>query len=101
MGHRQVAELARESVELGPAQGVAIGLEEQRGVIDVFAVKESRQHQGIGSAIIANLLARVKKLGVRRMETMVRWNNWQLLQFLEYVGFRPSTRLNLERRLSS
>jgi ribosomal protein S18 acetylase RimI-like enzyme len=75
------------------------GIDEPRGVIDVFAVKEARQHEGIASAVMAFLLARVRKLGVRRMETLVRWNNWPLLQFLEYTGFRPSARLNLERRL--
>ena len=75
------------------------GIDEPRGVIDVFAVRESQQHKAIGSAIMAFLLARVRKLNVRHMETLSRWNNWPLLQFYEYVGFRPSFRVNLEWRL--
>lgn len=76
------------------------GIDEPRGVIDVLAVQESRQHMGIGSAVIAFLLARVRKLNVQHMETLVRWNNWPLLEFYEYVGFRPSSRLNLEWQLN-
>ncbi len=72
------------------------GIDETRGVIDVIAVKEAHQHQGVASAIVANLLQRVRALNVGQMETLVRWNNWPLLRFLEYVGFRPSTRLSLE-----
>jgi GNAT superfamily N-acetyltransferase len=75
------------------------GIDEPRGVIDVLAVSETRQHQGAGSAIVAFLLERVRKLNVRHMETLTRWNNWPLLQFYEYVGFRPSHRFSLEWRL--
>lgn len=76
------------------------GIDEPRGVIDIFAVQEARQHSGIGSAIIASLLARIRKVNVRHMETLVRWNNWPLQEFYEYVGFRPSSRINLELRLN-
>ena len=76
------------------------GIDEPRGVIDVFAVREARQHHGIGSAIIAFLLARVHKLNIRCMETLVRWNHWALLEFYEHVGFRPSSRLNLECQMN-
>jgi GNAT superfamily N-acetyltransferase len=84
---------------LGSLYRGEFGIDEPRGVIDVLAVRESRQHQGIGSAIMAFLLERVRKLNVRHMETLSRWNNWPLLQFYEYVGFRPSSRFNLEWRL--
>jgi GNAT superfamily N-acetyltransferase len=84
---------------LGSLYRGEFGIDEPRGVIDVFAVRESQQHKGIGSAIMAFLLARVRKLNVRHMETLSRWNNWPLLQFYEYVGFRPSSRVNLEWRL--
>jgi ribosomal protein S18 acetylase RimI-like enzyme len=93
-----VAELdgAVAGVVVGSLFGGEFGIEETRGVIDFLAVKASRQHHGIGSAIFTHLLERVNRLGVPRMETLVRWNNWPLLRFFEYVGFRPSTRLSLE-----
>jgi ribosomal protein S18 acetylase RimI-like enzyme len=77
------------------------GIDDPRGVIDVLAVREARQHSGMGSAIVAFLLARLRKLNVRQMETLVRWNNWPLLEFYDYVGFRPSARLALELQLNS
>lgn len=90
---------AVEGFMLGSLYRGEFGIDEPRGVIDALAVRESRQHQGIGSGIMAFLLERVRKLNVRHMETLVRWNNWPLLQFYEYVGFRPSARFNLEWRL--
>jgi ribosomal protein S18 acetylase RimI-like enzyme len=87
---------ALAGVMIGSLFGGEFGINETRGVIDFLAVRESRQHHGIGSAIFSNLLERLNHLGVTRMETLVRWNNWPLLRFFEYVGFRPSTRLGLE-----
>ncbi|MBI3993089.1 MAG: GNAT family N-acetyltransferase [Candidatus Lambdaproteobacteria bacterium] len=75
------------------------GIQQTRGVIDSFSVRESARHQSVGSAMIEDLLSRSHKAGIRQMETIVRWNNWELLQFFEYVGFRPSSRVNLELRL--
>jgi GNAT superfamily N-acetyltransferase len=76
------------------------GIDITRGVIDSFAVREAFHHQGIGSAVMGHLLERVRKLKVTQMETLVRWNHWEILQFLEYVGFRPSARINLEWRFA-
>ena len=75
------------------------GIEVTRGVIDSFGVGESFRHAGVASAIMSFLLQRVNKLGVTQMETLCRWNNWELLRFFEYVGFRPSPRINLEWRV--
>jgi predicted N-acetyltransferase YhbS len=75
------------------------GIDEVRGVIDAFAVREAFRHRGVASALMAFLLERAERLGVRQMETLCRWNDWELLQFFEYVGFRPRPRINLEWRV--
>jgi predicted N-acetyltransferase YhbS len=75
------------------------GIDDIRGVIDSFAVREKFHHRGIASVLVAHLLERLKTLGVKQMETLCRWNDWDLLRFFEYVGFRPSFRINLEQRL--
>jgi len=87
---------AVKGIMLGSLFRGEFGIEETRGVIDILAVKEAYQHQGVASAIIINLLERVRHLNVSKMETLVRWNNWPLLRFLDYVGFRPSGRVSLE-----
>lgn len=77
------------------------GIDITRGVIDSFGVKEEFRHRGVASAIMEYLLGLVNRSGVTQMETLCRWNEWELLQFFEYVGFRPSARINLERPLTA
>jgi ribosomal protein S18 acetylase RimI-like enzyme len=74
------------------------GIQFSRGVIDTLGVRERFQHQGIASALLQHLLGWLQERGVTQMETLCRWNDWELLRFFEYVGFRPSTRINLEWR---
>lgn len=71
------------------------GIDEVRGVIDSFAVREKFRHQGVASALLESLLDWLREARVTRIETLCRWNDWELLQFFEYVGFRPSSRIDL------
>ena len=75
------------------------GIDDPRGVIDSFAVTPAARHRGVASGLVIALVERWKPKGVSRMETLCRWNDWELLRFFERVGFRPSARLNLERHL--
>lgn len=71
------------------------GIEEKRGVIDSFAVREKHRHKGVASALLESLLDWLREAGATRIETLCRWNDWELLHFFEYVGFRPSSRIDL------
>ena len=71
------------------------GIEEMRGVIDSFAVREKFRHQGVASALLESLLDWLRGAGAARIETLCRWNDWELLRYFEYVGFRPSSRIGL------
>ncbi len=75
------------------------GIPTRRGVIDSFAVRERDRHQGVGSALMEHLMEWLRQREVTQMETLCHWNEWALLQFFEYAGFRPSARLNLEWRI--
>lgn len=74
------------------------GIDAPRGVIDSFGVKEKLRHHGVASTLLEGLLTWLQESKVDHVETLCRWNDWELLQFFEYVGFRPSSRLNLEWR---
>lgn len=76
------------------------GIDEARGVIDSFAVRLSFRHRGVASAMLAALTDLAEGKGVRQVETLCRWNDWELLRFFEYAGFRPTPRINLELRIA-
>ncbi|MFI5400967.1 MAG: GNAT family N-acetyltransferase [SAR324 cluster bacterium] len=76
------------------------GIAEVRGVVESIGVAEAHRGSGVGSSLIAELRDRAVLLGATRMETLCHWDQWELLRFFAYIGFRPSPRLNLELRLT-
>jgi ribosomal protein S18 acetylase RimI-like enzyme len=76
------------------------GINEARGVVESIGVAEAYRGSGAASALVAELRDRAAGLGATRMETLCHWDQWELLRFFAYIGFRPSPRLNLELRLA-
>ena len=95
-----VAEL--QGVVAGFAVGAVcrgdFGIDTARGIVDSLGVGVAWRQLGVGSALLGELSEQMRAMDIRQIETMVRWNNWSLLQFFDYAGFRPSTRLNLAWR---
>ena len=77
------------------------GIDEVRGVIESFGVREKFQHRGVASEMMESLLTWLRGRGGAHVETVCRWNQWPLLQFFEYIGFRPSSRICLEWRCAA
>lgn len=77
------------------------GIAQSRGVIDSIGVSERFQHRGVASSLLSSLLGWLREQSVTQMETLCRWNDWELLRFFEYAGFRPSARINLEWRFDT
>lgn len=76
------------------------GINEARGVVESIGIAEAFRGSGAASALVAELRNRAVGLGATRMETLCHWDQWELLRFFAYIGFRPSPRLNLELRLA-
>jgi ribosomal protein S18 acetylase RimI-like enzyme len=76
------------------------GIDEARGVVESIGVAESRRGSGVASSLVAELRDRAVGLGATRMETLCHWDQWELLRYFAYIGFRPSPRVNLELRLA-
>jgi len=69
-------------------------------VIDTLGVKPDQGHQGIGVALLSQLLMNLSGLQVERVRTEIARENFDLLAFLYRHGFAPSDQLALERRVA-
>ncbi len=71
------------------------GRAEPTAVIDTIGVEPGHGHQGIGAALLSQLMANLDALHVEALRTTVSWNNFSLLGFLNRSGFRPAQQLVL------
>lgn len=67
-------------------------------VIDTLGVDPAYKSQGVGQAMLSQLLINLSSLRVESVRTEVEWNNFGLLAFLDHCGFKPSQRLAFVRR---
>ena len=75
------------------------GRAEPTAVIDTVGVDPLRARQGIGRALLSQLLLNLHGLGVERVETIVPGGNLALGGFFYSAGFVPSERLPFGKRL--
>jgi predicted N-acetyltransferase YhbS len=75
------------------------GRAEPAAVIDTVGVDPLRARQGIGRALLSQLLLNLHGLGVERVETDVAAGNLPLMGFFYAAGFRPAERLSLVKPL--
>ena len=73
------------------------GRAEPAAVIDTIGVEPDLGHQGVGAALLSQLMANLDALRVETVRTTVAWNNFALLGFLSRSGFTPAQRLVLGR----
>jgi ribosomal protein S18 acetylase RimI-like enzyme len=76
------------------------GKTEPAAVIDTLGVDPDFSHRELGSALLSQLLANLTGLRIELVRTEVRWNQFDLLAFLDHNGFEPSQRLALSRQVS-
>jgi ribosomal protein S18 acetylase RimI-like enzyme len=73
------------------------GRVEPAAVLDTIGIDPDYRHQGIGTALLSQLMMNLVTLRVERIRTEIDWNDRQLLGFFDHCGFRPSQRLCFER----
>jgi ribosomal protein S18 acetylase RimI-like enzyme len=76
------------------------GRTEPAAVLDAIGVEPDSGHQGIGRALLSQLLMNLGILQVETLRTTVRWNNIGLLGFLDRAGFAPSQQLLLSKTVN-
>lgn len=77
------------------------GRAEPTAVIDTVGVDPLRARQGIGRALLSQLLMNLHALGVERVETIVPAGDVALTAFFCNAGFGPSQRLSFVKRLAA
>lgn len=65
-------------------------------VMDTLGVDPDYNGQGVGRALMSQLLMNLKTLRIDGIRTEIDWSERQLASFLDRSGFRPSQRLCLQ-----
>lgn len=75
------------------------GIFQEEATLDTIGVDPDFQQKGIGEQLISEFLAHLKKMGVQKINTLVDWNNAQMIHFFSSNHFSPSKTIYLERIL--
>jgi ribosomal protein S18 acetylase RimI-like enzyme len=75
------------------------GISEDKATLDTIGVDPSSQQKGIGEQLITEFMKHLKSLGVKKLNTLVDWNDFSLIRFFSANHFSPSKTINLERSI--
>lgn len=75
------------------------GIFQEAATLDTINVDPHYQHKGIGKQLLNEFVDHLKKLGVKKISTLVGWNDARLMNFFGANQFSPSKTINLERTL--
>jgi ribosomal protein S18 acetylase RimI-like enzyme len=77
----------------------SFGRLEPVAVIDTLGVDPEDRGQGVGRALLSQLLVNLSTLRVERVRSAVDWRNEELFAFLDHCGFKPSQELCFVRSI--
>jgi ribosomal protein S18 acetylase RimI-like enzyme len=77
------------------------GRMEPTAVMDTIGVDIEYRDQGVGRALLSQLLINLATLRIERIRTEIDWRDRDLLAFLDRCGFRPSQQLCFEHALGA
>ena len=66
-------------------------------VLDTIGVDPDFRGQGVGRALLSQLLVNLSTLRIERVRTEIDWRDRELLGFLDHCGFLPSQELCFDR----
>ena len=101
---------------MGYVSGWEFGVPDTTGWIDTLGVDPEYQRRGIGKILFQALIENFKHSGrektpeaknikkskiegVNNVYTLVNWNDWDLIQFYDNMGFRKGEMLNLKLKI--
>ena len=75
------------------------GRMEPTAVMDTIGVDPDYRNQGVGRALLSQLLVNLATLRVECVRTEIDWHDREIAAFLDQCGFAPSQQLCFERLL--
>lgn len=75
------------------------GIPESSAVIDTVGVDPAYRDRGVGSALFEQFFANMRVASVESVYTLVDWEEFGLLKFFGRMGFAPSRKLSLGRKI--
>jgi ribosomal protein S18 acetylase RimI-like enzyme len=75
------------------------GIPENTANLDTIGVHPSATGNGVAAKLLDKFTQQVSKLGVTTINSLVDWNDKNLMLFFHRSGFVPSKRLSLELRV--
>ena len=96
-----VAELENQVVgfAMGDTSGWEFGIPAGTGWIDILGVDPDHQRKGVGAALMQEMITNLKKVGVSTIYVLVNWKDWDMLKFLDNMGFSRGDMINLELKV--
>jgi ribosomal protein S18 acetylase RimI-like enzyme len=74
---------------------------EPTAVMDTIGVDPESRDQGVGRALLSQLLVNLGTLRVERIRTEIAWRDRDILAFLDHCGFSPAQQLCFERPIGA
>lgn len=75
------------------------GIPETSATIEALGVDRQAQNRGVASDLLDQFVMNMKVAGVRKIYTLVNWDDFALERFFASHRFVPSKRINLELTL--
>ena len=75
------------------------GIFQEEASLDTIGVDPDYQYKGIGEQLINEFMDHLRTVGVKKINTLVDWNDSKLIHFFSANRFSPSKTINLERSL--
>ncbi|MGD9008632.1 MAG: GNAT family N-acetyltransferase [Desulfobacteraceae bacterium] len=75
------------------------GIFQEVASLDTIGVDPSCQHKGVGKQLMNEFVDHLRQIGVNKINTLVNWNDSNLIGFFSANQFSPSKTISLERNI--
>lgn len=72
------------------------GISANTAALDTIGIDPDWQGRGVALRLIEEFVRLLRKVGVKKIYTLVDWGDWRLTRLFNAAGFVPSKTLNLE-----